>query len=70
MPKDLKTLRFPLVFGGILLLFYTGFQNRKFFMTDMTERKKEMDAAEDLGSKALIRGSIGGINRERMNKSE
>jgi len=66
---ELRTLRFPLLFGGILAMFYTGFTYRKLFMADLPERKSELNQ-EDKESKMLIRQSIRTINNERRDKQD
>merc|ERR1712071_7511 len=66
---ELRTLRFPIIFGSILAMFYTGFTYRKSFMTDLPERKIEMNQ-EDSKNKTLIRQSIRSINQERRRKIE
>jgi len=66
---ELRTLRFPLLFGGILAMFYTGFSFRKSFMSDLPERKNEFNQ-EDTESKMLIRQSIRTINQERRDKQD
>ncbi|KAI9557705.1 hypothetical protein GHT06_017534 [Daphnia sinensis] len=62
-------LRFPILFGSILGIFYMGFQYRKTFMTDIPEKVKEMNKA-DSDNRGLIKSSIGQINQERSNKNE
>uniref|UniRef100_A0A1Q3FU86 Putative conserved secreted protein n=1 Tax=Culex tarsalis TaxID=7177 RepID=A0A1Q3FU86_CULTA len=62
-------MRFPLIFGGILLGFSVAFYNRDKFMTDLEEERNKLNREEE-GSRQILLEAMETVNKARADRQQ